>query len=727
MSRSTAAAVTSALLLLALLGVGVTRWLGRPVPAPSLPRITSATAPLDALKITVTEPGLYRLDGATLAQAGLDPSRVAPEAWHLWEGDRAVPLARSGSGADLRLVWYAPPNDSLYSADRVYRLAADLDAASLTPAPLPAVTTGGESARAIIRQRVEAQKVYYPSAPAEGDRWYDRSLYGGDSAELTITLPTAPVGPVSLRVRLWAKSSDPAATPDHRLGLAVNGHEVGHATFDGHGFWLIEVESAAAHWQPGTNTITLRAPGDTGAVVEQNILDWIEIEAPVAPTLHEGRGEFFADGPLTLATSSPTELWEVSDPAAPRRLDAAPGSHTIALSAGSHLLAADEHGLRAPTALGPFLGADLASDSSGADYLVITPPAFRPALQPLLDARAAQGLRVRVAESPAIYDAFGAGERSPTAIQNFLRAARTHWAPPAPRFVLLVGDASYDPRGYLGATASEQIPTCFVETIYVGQTASDHCYADLDGDQAPELAVGRFPASEVAQVETLVAKTIAADHSAADGAAWRRRTLLIADREPEYSALSATLTATLAPRGYDVTTFSLADPAHAEAATARAQLQALLNDGVGLVNYAGHGSIKIWGKDAVFTTEDAPTLTNAGRLPIVTAMSCLTGFFQHPTVPSLAEALLWNPRGGAVAAFVPSSEGTTPEQTPVATTFYDHLSAGRETTLGEAIVAAKRELVAAGVTTSDMLLTFNLLGDPALRLAPPPNGTAAAP
>lgn len=48
-----------------------------------------------------------------------------------------------------------------------------------------------------------------------------------------------------------------------------------------------------------------------------------------------------------------------------------------------------------------------------------------------------------------IYDEFGYGEASPQSLQSFLRYAYDNWAEPRPRYVLLVGQATSDYRGYL--------------------------------------------------------------------------------------------------------------------------------------------------------------------------------------------------------------------------------------------------------------------------------------
>ena len=79
------------------------------------------------------------------------------------------------------------------------------------------------------------------------------------------------------------------------------------------------------------------------------------------------------------------------------------------------------------------------------------------AIQPLLDRRAAQGLRVAKVDIQDVYDEFSAGLVYPPAIRDFLSHAYHHWngAAQPPKYVLLVGDGHYD----LSATAAPRCPT----------------------------------------------------------------------------------------------------------------------------------------------------------------------------------------------------------------------------------------------------------------------------
>ncbi|MCS6842794.1 MAG: C25 family cysteine peptidase [Caldilineales bacterium] len=694
------------------------------------------------LKVVTEQAGLTAITAEDLRRAGLDPDQVPPEQWQLRREDRVVPLLPLGQGRGLRLVFYATPSDNLYSPQQVYWLEAapeggarpEVRPLDLEPAAAQAVITG--------TLWVDWQRQYNSRLPEDPEdvrpphaarplpnRWVGDALFGGRELSLPFSAPDLAPGPAQLHLRLWANTASPAFNPDHRVKVLLNGQEVAEGVHDGQGFWSIVADVPAGLLQPGENTLLLRAPGDTGARVEQDNPAWMKLTYPRALTAQNGSLELdYRGGGVAVAGLPPREtvlVWDVTEPDRPLHLaseeplrsDArgrlafaypaeAGGEQRLAVAAVSALLR--------PALIAAPQPESLAS-LPGADYLLIGPTDLLAAAQPLLERRQAQGLTPLAVNVEAVYEQFGAGRRGPEAIRAFLRHAVETWALP-PRFVVLVGDASYDPRGYTGEAArtADRVPTCLVDTYFVGETASDHCYADLDDDLAPELAVGRLPARSADQVQAFAAKLVAYEQTPAD-ADWLRRALLVADKEAEFLNASQRIAEeALQPAGYQTQLLDLADPAYAQPADARQTLLAALDAGVGLINYSGHGSPRWWASE-LLSSEDALGLRNRERLPLVTAMTCLTGYFHHPTTLSLSEALLWA-EGGAAAAFMPSSEGVTVEQLPVALSFYQHLLSGRYTTLGEAIRDTKRDLVQANATNADMIHTFNLLGDPAMRL-----------
>jgi hypothetical protein len=138
-----------------------------------------------------------------------------------------------------------------------------------------------------------------------------------------------------------------------------------------------------------------------------------------------------------------------------------------------------------------------------------------------------------------------------------------------------------------------------------------------------------------------------------------------------------------------------------------------------LVAYFGHGSLNMWGKDKLFTADDAASLTESDDLPIVLNLTCLTGLYTHPKVESLAEALLFQPGAGAVAVLAPSSLTLAADQTFLTRPFVQALLESPHAALGDVHLAARRQVDAAQEGPRDVMLTFMLYGDPALRVQPP--------
>jgi hypothetical protein len=138
-----------------------------------------------------------------------------------------------------------------------------------------------------------------------------------------------------------------------------------------------------------------------------------------------------------------------------------------------------------------------------------------------------------------------------------------------------------------------------------------------------------------------------------------------------------------------------------------------LDQGQKIVNYVGHGSVDQW-RGSLLTSASASGLTNSRHLPLFVMMTCLNGYFQDAALESLAEALMKNGHGGAVAVWASSGMTTPTEQSVMNQQMFrlvlDSANAG-SLTLGEATVKAK-----SAVSDVDIRRTWILFGDPTMRL-----------
>jgi hypothetical protein len=105
-----------------------------------------------------------------------------------------------------------------------------------------------------------------------------------------------------------------------------------------------------------------------------------------------------------------------------------------------------------------------------------------------------------------IYDEFNFGIPGSASIKNFLQFASENWNT-KPKYVLLIGDATYDPKNNAGGGVNNFIPTKLVDTVYT-ETGSDEALADFNNDGLSEMAIGRLPVRNAQSVTKLLNKVI---------------------------------------------------------------------------------------------------------------------------------------------------------------------------------------------------------------------------
>jgi hypothetical protein len=348
---------------------------------------------------------------------------------------------------------------------------------------------------------------------------------------------------------------------------------------------------------------------------------------------------------------------------------------------------------------------------------MITPAEFAPDLTQLVSLRQSQGMKVVVEDVRAIYDAVD-GRPQPEAIRAYLAAAYANWNP-RPAYVLLVGDGTSDPKHYLSSSSATWIPPYLADVDpVIGEAPADNRYEMVDGDDnLPDMWIGRLPVNSHVEAAITITKIVQYDRNPAPGA-WSQNMLLVNDRtDPTVGNFSNENQAIAG--AYDGSRFS---PIRLDYQTAESQTQfhqTLLdrwNQGNGLVLYNGHASTQQWGADNLFHLNDLPALVNGNRLPVLLEMTCLTGSFQIPNVPTLDETLLRRSGKGIVAAWGSTGLGLSAGHMLLASGFLDQVTADVNTTIGQAIGQAKLKLVTTAPAQAYLLDTFTLLGDPAMKV-----------
>ncbi|HUF37518.1 MAG TPA: C25 family cysteine peptidase [Anaerolineales bacterium] len=703
---------TAGLLLLgALLGLAAGLWLLRSLFAPSSHDIPGA------IDLLVPADDIYAVTPADLRRFGW--ADVAPVDFRLENGGQPYPFHVAEDGDGYRIIFYGrgPDDpDRRYTPHNVYRLYRDGDA-DLNSRLIPTEETGSAAAAVtgvLVSLRLEQNALYVP-ALEEGRPWFWQQLAAPGEIELVLDLDQFSGGGILLTAAFYASTESGAVDPDHRLKIELNGNEIHSESWDGAGPRTIAMSIPGEILLPGENRLVIEAPGDTGVPADIVLLDWVIVEYLRAADLEGAPLHFTAIGESVDFSGTDTEpvfifeIVETGEAAGLYILE--PGAELrFSTIAGNRYAAGALGDLRAPAGLRAVEQNPDLRDHAGAAYLAIGAPELLSPLAELLDHRTAEGLSTLSVPVQAVYDQFGAGMQTPDAIRRFLSYAYENWSV-RPEYVLLVGDWTYDPYGYTTEPPEFGVPSFFVHTEFGGETVSDVEFAKLDGDELPDLALGRIPARTPEQVEIVVGKTLAYETGA--GGAWTRRVLAVADgSEARFSSDAAAFLDGFGD-GFQPVQVNQAGDGRAVAG----QIDRELTEGALIFSYFGHGSLTQLGKDGLFNTADAAALANGDRTPIMVSITCLVGLFTHPVVDSLTEVMLWNESGGVVAGLSATSLTLPAFQAFLSQALIDGIAAGPGHRLGEALLAAQRGMPTdLGRPAIEVLNTFILFGDPALVL-----------
>ena len=118
---------------------------------------------------------------------------------------------------------------------------------------------------------------------------------------------------------------------------------------------------------------------------------------------------------------------------------------------------------------------------------------------------------VQVSDVQDVYDEFSFGLVDPEAIRSFLTYAYASWQPPAPLYVLLAGDGTFDPKNYLGVSPPTYIPAYLADVDpSLGETAADNRFVSVSGgDFLPDMHLGRLAVNSAEEAAVVVNKVLA--------------------------------------------------------------------------------------------------------------------------------------------------------------------------------------------------------------------------
>lgn len=720
--------------------------------------------PANSYRLLVQEAGMYQLTYADLLAAGLPVANIAPDRFRMYYNGAEIAIRVLDTDEDQRfdpedrILFYGEALQERYTHTNVYWLTyGDQPGKRMSVSALgqrQGVQASITQYQATVVRNRNLQ--YVSSLPMESgyDHWYENLLTAtsgskaSDYRDFVLDADEIVGGNVNGRLDVTLAGNTKGT---HHVRIYLNSQLIEERKWNGRTVQQFLTHFPQRLMGAGANMVRIELLNDTpGQLVDTLYVDSIRLR--YQRNLKAQGDQLLFESPTAGAwvytvagfSGPEVEVYDVADPTAVRFLNSSTALGNLVFadnqSTPRSYLTLDKRLWRKPLSITSAASDDLLTPGAGADYLMITHRDFLTATLPLATYRRQQGHEVRVVDVQQIYDQFNYGRMSAEAIRTFLTYIYTQWPAPKVRLVLLVGDGNYDPHGYLPTSGPNFIPP-YLEMVdpVIGETASDNRYAMLTGDDLlPDLHIGRFPAQSAADVAAMVDKTMRYEQTADNGNAdWQKNLIFITDNldgggGPFYElsdmvadgvGQTGSGATPLVPDAFQKFKFYLGNQCANEnpAVRCRQNIVAQMNEGALFVSYIGHGAKEYWAEEQLLNKSALQLLQNGAHLPIMLPMTCLEGYFHEAAASSssFGESIVRMAEHGAVASWSPTGLGLATGHDFLERGFFAAYFQNEIAELGAAVLYGQLYLLqqAPANKYDDLLDTFVLFGDPALRIA----------
>ena len=548
---------------------------------------------------------------------------------------------------------------------------------------------------------------------------------------------------VRLRIGLHGMTNSPYCSTDHKAYVSITDQPIGDIVWDGQTAATFDktfyVSQDSIQIYPEGNIIKVEVKGDICQLVHDDEIriNWIEFKYWRYNRIH-GKYYDFTNYDSTGVNRYFFWQWEGSDihiyVPSKNKMIYYPGTSEFVqfidtVNAATEYFCSSTDNFSNVDSIRADVPSNLRGLSNGADYIIITHSKFAGIANQLASFRANHfpdesipNPRIQIVDVQQIYDEFSYGLLSPFALKDFVKYAFENWQSPAPSYVVLIGDMSYDYRGLLQSSRPNFIPSIPYYAFLYGQAVSDNLIVAVSGnDVVPDLAIGRLSMETVDEGNILLQKLF--NYPEDNSKAWKENVLLLAsglspEDEGKHGFNDSSLALSknfLEPEGYtSAKVFRYPTTEQSQYWGDISRIRAEINKGAALVNYYGHGGGYQW--DLTFLNDDIYQLENGGRLPLVLSVTCYTAHFDNQDI--FGEQFNKVPGKGSIAFYGSSGLTYWDEGTMLNSKLFDEIFLKKNYIVGKAILNSKNE-VPLGLTYQTQIALLTYLGDPVLKLALP--------
>ena len=382
---------------------------------------------------------------------------------------------------------------------------------------------------------------------------------------------------------------------------------------------------------------------------------------------------------------------------------------------------------------------------SSPDMVIVYNSNFEEAAKLLYDYHNSKGLVTYMIDKDIIFNEFSSGVQDVCAIRDMMR----YWYNNAdeskePKYLLLVGDASYDPLDRM-SNNTNFIPVYESKTTLDPSYSycSDDFYGFMDENEGSmsssdllDISVGRLPVQTKESAMQVVKKILHyASNTSEQMGDWKNIVTLVCDDSDnigmgyEYRHLeSAEKYASIIEDKYKSFKINkIYSGAYKQTTAAGGQrypevndaINARLEQGTLVLGYNGHGGEICLALEQIVTIPDINSWSNYDRLAFILTATCEFSRYDDPARTSAGELVILNPNGGAFSMLTTSRLTDSGTNLDFCSLVYSNMFKKNENneypTVGEFVMNSKNDFVLSNNSFIN-ITPYVIFGDPAISI-----------
>ena len=581
-----------------------------------------------------------------------------------------------------------------------------------------------------------------------GQNWYGDVFDLVDSKSFNFSFPNR-VGDANLKVALAANSPSPFNSNFTINASAMSSQTTSISGISG-SYNKANLKVFENTLFPSGDNIQLTLDFSSSSPSGKGWIDYIEINAQRELKMYGSQMSFRSLASVQSNsvsefqlsnTNSSTRIWDVTQALNPQSIIGQSSASVLSFKIPTDTLRqfiAFNGGYLSAYLLGKVDNQDLHA-LRDVDYLIVSHPMFLEQANRLATFHESQGLNVEVVSPQQIYNEFSSGSQDVSAIRDFAKMLYDQDHPL--RYLLLFGDASYDPKNrlsnntnyivsYQSSNSTNELYSYVSDDYFALLDEEESIFSDAANIPFLDIGVGRFPVQTVEEAKNAVDKVIA--YSALESYGdWRLNMCFVGDDNDEVETVHSLQAEQLAD--YIATNYPemnvdkiYLDAYQQESSTggqrcesANNAISEAVNKGMFVVNYTGHGGELGWAHERILEVDDINSWSNEHKLPLFMTATCEFSRYDDPERVSAGEQVFLKENGGAIALLTTSRVVFTGSNLDLNTSFLENLFPQDNESfprLGDVLMRTKNNVVDISNTNHR---NFTLLGDPALQLAYP--------